>query len=100
MSCRFEKRLLEESKRVTLEEALLLFRRLGIDPGSISDKEFSAAYYRLAKRYHPDLNPGTSELMAHINAARSAILKSSGQVRTGVRQTSPQHRERTSPAPA
>ena len=45
--------------------------RLGIDPGSVSDKEFSAAYYRVAKRYHPDLNPGTAELMAHINAAGS-----------------------------
>jgi hypothetical protein len=79
---------------------LLLFRRLGIDPGSISDKEFSAAYYRLAKRYHPDLNPRTAELMAHINAARNAILKAGCQPRTGIQQTSPQYRERTSPAPA
>ena len=46
---------------MTLEEALLLFRRLGIDPGSISDKEFSAPYYRLAKRYHPGLNPRTAD---------------------------------------
>ena len=85
---------------MTLEEALLLFRRLGIDPGSVSDKEFSAAYYRLAKRYHPDLNPRTAELMAHINAARNAILKAGCQPRTGIQQTSPQYRERTSPAPA
>ena len=67
---------------MTLEEALVLFRRLGIDPGSISDKEFSAAYYRLAKRYHPDLNPRTAALMAHINAARSAILKSTSNRRS------------------
>jgi curved DNA-binding protein CbpA len=53
-----------------------LFQRLGIDVRSISAKEFTAAYFALAKRYHPDRgNQQTQELMAYINAARTAILK-------------------------
>jgi DnaJ-class molecular chaperone len=61
---------------MALQEALALFRRLGVYPEMMSRSEFSAAYYRLAQRYHPDLNPKTSELMANINAARTAILQS------------------------
>jgi len=53
-----------------------LFQRLGIDVRSISAQEFTAAYFALAKRYHPDRgNQRTHELMANINAARTAILK-------------------------
>jgi DnaJ-class molecular chaperone len=61
---------------MTVQAALVLFRRLGVDPGSVSQEEFRAAYYRLAKRYHPDINPHTADRMANINAARSAIWKS------------------------
>ena len=57
-----------------LQDALLLFRRLGVDPQYLSRREFGDAYCRLARRYHPDVNPNTAELMAHINAARSLIL--------------------------
>ena len=58
------------------EDALVLFRRLGVDVRSISAREFTAAYFALAKRYHPDRgNQQTQELMANINAARTAILK-------------------------
>jgi DnaJ-class molecular chaperone len=53
-----------------------LFQRLGVDVRSISAREFTAAYFVLAKRYHPDRgNQQTQELMANINAARTAILK-------------------------
>jgi DnaJ-class molecular chaperone len=53
-----------------------LFQRLGVDVRSLSAKEFTAAYFGLAKRYHPDRgNQQTNELMANINAARTAILK-------------------------
>lgn len=38
--------------------------------------EFSAAYFRLARRYHPDVSPNTHELMANINAARRVIRES------------------------
>ncbi len=39
-------------------------------------EEFTAAYFELAKRYHPDRgNQNTHELMANINAARTIILK-------------------------
>jgi hypothetical protein len=61
---------------VRLDEALLLFRRLAIDVEALTPAEFTAAYHRLAWRYHPDVNPGSAELMANINAARSVILES------------------------
>ena len=32
---------------------MALFQRLGVDVRSISAKEFTAAYFALAKRYHP-----------------------------------------------
>jgi DnaJ-class molecular chaperone len=59
-----------------LDDALVLFKRLGVDVRSISAKEFTAAYFALAKRYHPDHgNQRTHDLMASINAARTIILK-------------------------
>lgn len=59
-----------------LEDALALFKRLGVDVRSISAKEFTSAYFALAKRYHPDRgNQQTQELMANINAARTTIQK-------------------------
>jgi DnaJ-class molecular chaperone len=59
-----------------VDEAITLFKRLGIDVQSISAKEFTASYFALAKRYHPDRgDQRTHELMANINAARTAILK-------------------------
>jgi DnaJ-class molecular chaperone len=59
-----------------LEDALALFRRLGVDVQSISAEEFTASYFALAKRYHPDRgNQKTHELMANINTARAIILK-------------------------
>ena len=61
---------------MTLQDAFELFWRLGVRPEIMSRADFSAAYYRLAQRYHPDLNPATHELMANINAARAIILQS------------------------
>lgn len=59
-----------------LTEALTLYRRLGVDVPSLSVREFNLAYWRLAKRYHPDQgNPNNHQLMANINAARTTILK-------------------------
>jgi len=59
-----------------LEDAFSLFKRLGVDVRSISAREFTAAYFALAKRYHPDRgDQKTHDLMANINAARTAILK-------------------------
>jgi curved DNA-binding protein CbpA len=55
-------------------EALALFRRLGIDVETMSSRDFSLAYFDLAKRYHPDRNPRGAELMANINAARATIV--------------------------
>ena len=59
-----------------LTDALLLFRRLGVDVQSLSPPEFTLVYHRLAKRYHPDRgNRRSHELMANINAARAVIEK-------------------------
>jgi len=62
--------------RVTLQDAFDLFRRLGVHPETMSRSDFSMAYYQLARRFHPDVNPATNELMANINAARTEILQS------------------------
>jgi DnaJ-class molecular chaperone len=62
--------------RMPLAEALALFRRLGVNVETMSRHAFSMSYFALAKRYHPDRNPRGAQLMAHINAARAAILDS------------------------
>jgi DnaJ-class molecular chaperone len=64
------------ASEMSLQDAFRLFRRLGVNVESISRAEFTAAYTRLAKRFHPDVNPGAHELMANLNQARSTILKS------------------------
>jgi curved DNA-binding protein CbpA len=61
---------------MSLAEAFVLFRRLGVNVETMSQRDFSISYFALAKRYHPDRNPSGAELMANINAARAAILKS------------------------
>jgi len=61
---------------MTLLDAFDLFWRLGVYLQAMSRTDFSMAFYRLARRYHPDVNPATPELMANINAARTVILQS------------------------
>jgi DnaJ-class molecular chaperone len=59
-----------------LQDAFMLFQRLGVDVSALSTKEFTCAYFKLAKRYHPDVgNQKTHDLMANINAARTTILE-------------------------
>ncbi len=48
---------------------------LGVSPGA-SDEEIKAAYRKLAKKYHPDANPGSeyaAEKMRELNAAYDKI---------------------------
>ena len=54
---------------------------LGVDRNA-SDEEITKAYRRLAKKYHPDLNPGNKEAaekMARINEAYDAIKNGTAQ---------------------
>ena len=64
------------SPEMSLQDAFALFRRLGVNAETISRAEFNAAYIGLARRYHPDANPNTEDLMANINRARRTILQS------------------------
>ena len=51
------------------------YQVLGVSP-TASDDEVKAAYRRLAKKYHPDLNPGdeaAAQKMNEINAAYEQI---------------------------
>jgi len=61
---------------MSLAEAFALFRGLGVNVEIMNQRAFSISYFALAKRYHPDRNPHSTELMAQINAARAAILNS------------------------
>ena len=61
---------------MALRQAFVLFRRLGVNVESMSRAEFSPAYIRLARRYHPDVNPSAHELMANMNQARRIIIQS------------------------
>jgi len=61
---------------MTLQDAFRLFRRLGVNVESLSRADFNTAYMGLARRFHPDVNPGANELMANLNRARSTVLNS------------------------
>ena len=53
------------------------YKVLGISPGA-SEEEIKKAHRRLAKKYHPDINPGNAaaaEKMNEINAAYDILTK-------------------------
>jgi hypothetical protein len=52
------------------------YKVLGLNPGASKD-EVTKAYRKLAKKYHPDLNPGdeaAAKKMAEVNAAYDSIM--------------------------
>ncbi len=53
------------------------YKVLGVEPGA-SEEEIKKAHRRLAKKYHPDLNPGdatAAERMNEINAAYDILTR-------------------------
>jgi molecular chaperone DnaJ len=48
------------------------YKVLGVEP-TASDKEITRAYRRLAKKYHPDANPGAEERFKEISAAYDVL---------------------------
>jgi curved DNA-binding protein CbpA len=62
--------------RVPFDPAIDYYRLLGVEPDSPAET-IQAAYRRLAKAFHPDLNAGSSgaaERMARLNVAKSVLL--------------------------
>ena len=47
------------------------YKVLGISPGA-GEEEVTKAYRRLAKKYHPDLNPGDAEAARKMSAINDA----------------------------
>src|SRR5918912_818709 len=62
--------------RVPFDPATDYYKLLGVPPGA-SAEDIQAAYRRLAKACHPDLNAGSAVAaarMARVNAAKSILL--------------------------
>lgn len=78
------------------------YKVLGVPDGA-SEKECTRAYKKLAKKYHPDLNPGDKEAerkMAEINAAYDQIKNGTAQNQSTYSYTRYSQRRRQSSSSA
>ena len=70
-----------------MEKLIHSYETLFIIDAQLSDEEIKRAYRALAKKYHPDMNPGdpyAAKMMKDINAAYD-------QIKNPPRQTTTQH---------
>lgn len=79
------KKLIREALRLlvektTLHQAEAVFAKYGVpNASSLSKEKLNVAYKKLARKYHPDINPINSEIISRINDARDVLLAHVGR---------------------
>ena len=53
------------------------YKTLGVAPGANAE-EIKKAYYEMAKKYHPDVNPSNPDLFVSIQNAYAELTEESG----------------------
>lgn len=76
-------RICDEGRVVDESEITEAYRTIGVSPGA-TPAEIRSAYRRLARRYHPDLNPGNRACEEKFKAISAAYqqLRAAGQTDT------------------
>jgi hypothetical protein len=73
---------------MTYADAAAIWRKVGVDPSTLTPKELFTARRTLAKTYHADAG-GSGETMADINAAYDVLTSAKPTSRTGSHRAGP-----------